>query len=135
MVPAKKKLNFYLFQVLSVRPLKPYPHGQSPVHCPYGWWSDKDVYTWVKSWIDFPPVTELEDDEYEEVPGDDDPTEYLSDDEDVSDAEDGITYQDKNQWEVEYWLYGVGMSLYYSMIIPGQDICCPWISIHMHMQR
>ena len=27
-----------------------------------------------------PPVTQLEDDEYEEVPGDDDPPEYLSDD-------------------------------------------------------
>ena len=28
----------------------------------------------------FPPVTELEDDEYEEYPGDDEPPEYLSDD-------------------------------------------------------
>ena len=44
----------------------------------------------------FPPVTDLEDDEYEEGPGDDDSPEYPSDDEDVSDTEDGIPYQDKN---------------------------------------
>ena len=37
-----------------------------------------------------PPLTELEDDEYEEGPGDYDPPEYLSDDEYVSDTEDGI---------------------------------------------
>ena len=48
-------------------------------------------------WIIYPPVKQLEDDEYEEGPGDDDPTEYLSDDEDVSNTEDGITYQDKNR--------------------------------------
>ena len=47
---------------------------------------------------DYPPlVTELEDDEYEECTGEDYPSEYLSDDEDVSDNEDGITSQDKNQ--------------------------------------
>ena len=39
----------------------------------------------------FPSVTELEDDEYEEGPGDDNPSEYLSDVEDVSNTEDGIT--------------------------------------------
>ena len=44
----------------------------------------------------FPPVTELEDDENEEGHGDDEPPEHLSDDEDVSDAEDVIPYQDKN---------------------------------------
>ena len=32
----------------------------------------------------FPPVTDLEDYEYEEGPGNDDPPEYLSDDENVS---------------------------------------------------
>ena len=36
----------------------------------------------------FPPVTELEDDEYDEGPGDDNPPEYLSYDEDMSDTED-----------------------------------------------
>ena len=41
----------------------------------------------------FTPVTELEDDGYEEGPSDDDPPEYLSNDEDVSNNEDGITYQ------------------------------------------
>ena len=45
----------------------------------------------------FPPVTQLEDDEYEECPSDDDPPEYLSDDGDVSDTEDGIPYRDKNR--------------------------------------
>ena len=45
----------------------------------------------------FPPVTELEDDENEEGPGDYDPPEYLSDDEDVSNTEDGIPYQDNNR--------------------------------------
>ena len=44
----------------------------------------------------FLPVTELEDDENEEGTGDDDPPEYLSDDEDVSDTEDGIPSQDKS---------------------------------------
>ena len=44
-----------------------------------------------------PPITELEDDENEKVPGDDGPTEYLSDDEDVSNTEDGIPYQDKKR--------------------------------------
>ena len=44
-----------------------------------------------------PPVTQLEDDEYEEVPGDDDPPEYLSDDEYVFNTEDGIPSQDKNR--------------------------------------
>ena len=43
-----------------------------------------------------PPVTELEDDENEEGPGDDEPPEYISDDEDVSDTEDVIQSQDKN---------------------------------------
>ena len=43
-----------------------------------------------------PRVTELEYYEYEERTGDDDPTEYLSDDEDVSDTEDGTPSQDKN---------------------------------------
>ena len=33
-----------------------------------------------------PPVTDLEDDEYKEGPGDDEPTEYLSEDEDVFDT-------------------------------------------------
>ena len=37
-----------------------------------------------------PPVTELEYDENEEGLGDDDPPEYLSGDEDVSNTEDGI---------------------------------------------
>ena len=45
----------------------------------------------------FPPIIELEDDEHEEVTVDDDPTEYLSDDEDVSETEDGIPYQDNNR--------------------------------------
>ena len=45
----------------------------------------------------FPPVTELEDDENEEGPVEDDPPEYLSDDKDVSDTEDGIPSQDKNR--------------------------------------
>ena len=44
----------------------------------------------------FPPVIELKDDEYEEGPGNDDPPEYLSDDEDFSNTEDGIPYQDNN---------------------------------------
>ena len=44
----------------------------------------------------FPPVTELEDDENEEGPGDDDPPEYPSDDKYVSDTEDGIPSQEKN---------------------------------------
>ena len=45
----------------------------------------------------FPPVTELEYDENEEGPGDDDPPEKLSYDEDVSDDEDNILSQDKNR--------------------------------------
>ena len=45
----------------------------------------------------FLPVTELEDDEYEEGPGDDNPSEYLSDVEDVSNTEDGITSQNNNR--------------------------------------
>ena len=44
----------------------------------------------------FPLETELEDDENEEGPGDDEPPEYLSDDEYVSDTEDVIPSQDKN---------------------------------------
>ena len=44
----------------------------------------------------FPPILDLEDDENEKVPGDDDPTEYLSDGEDVSDTEDVIPTQDQN---------------------------------------
>ena len=49
-----------------------------------------------------PPVTELEDDEYEEIPGDDDPPEHPSDDKYVYDTEDGIPYQDKKQlgWKI-----------------------------------
>ena len=42
------------------------------------------------------PVLQLEYDEYEEVPGDDNPTEYLSDDEDVSNTEDSIPPQYNN---------------------------------------
>ena len=45
----------------------------------------------------FPPVTDLEDYENEEGTSDDEPPEYLSDDEDVSDTDDGIPYQDNNQ--------------------------------------
>ena len=41
------------------------------------------------------PITELENDENEEGPGDNYPTEYLSDDEDVSNTENDISYQDK----------------------------------------
>ena len=44
------------------------------------------------------PVTELEDDEYEETPGDDDPPGHLSDEEYFSDTEDGIPSQDNKQW-------------------------------------
>ena len=43
------------------------------------------------------PVTQLEDYEYEKGPGDDDPPEYLSDDEDVSNTEDRIPPQDNNR--------------------------------------
>ena len=39
-----------------------------------------------------PPVTELEYDENEEGPGDNEPPEYLSDDKDASNTEDGITF-------------------------------------------
>ena len=39
----------------------------------------------------FPPVTQLEDDEYEEGPGDDYPSEYLPDGEYVSNNEYSIT--------------------------------------------
>ena len=45
----------------------------------------------------FPPVTELEDDENKEGPGEDGPPEIFSDDKDVSNAEDDISYQDDNQ--------------------------------------
>ena len=45
----------------------------------------------------FPLVTEVEDDEYEEAPVDDEHPEYLLDDGDVSDTEDVILSQDKNQ--------------------------------------
>ena len=50
----------------------------------------------------FPPASELEGGEYEEGHGDDNPPEYLSDDEDVSNNEDSITSQDNNQlgWEI-----------------------------------
>ena len=44
-----------------------------------------------------PPVPQLEDDEYEEGPGDDGPPEYLSDDEYISNTEDGIPSQDKER--------------------------------------
>ena len=45
----------------------------------------------------FTHVTELEDDENEEGPGDDDPPEYISYDEYFSNTEDGIPYHDKNR--------------------------------------
>ena len=45
----------------------------------------------------FPPVLDLEDDENKEGPDDDNPSEYLSDDEYVSDTEGGIPSQDKNR--------------------------------------
>ena len=45
----------------------------------------------------FPSVTELEDDYYKEGPGEDDPIEYISNDEYGSNTEDGITYQEKNR--------------------------------------
>ena len=45
----------------------------------------------------FTLVTKLEDDENEEGPCDDDPPEYLSDDENASNTEDGIPSQDKNR--------------------------------------
>ena len=44
----------------------------------------------------FSPVPQLEDYEYEEGPGVDDPPEYLSDYKDVSDTEYGTPSQDKN---------------------------------------
>ena len=52
--------------------------------------------SWLNDVDYLPPVKQLEDDEYEEGPGDDDPPKYLSDDEDVSNTEDSIPYQDKN---------------------------------------
>ena len=45
----------------------------------------------------FPPVTQSEDYENEEIPGDDGPTEYLSDDDNLYNTFDGIPYQDKNR--------------------------------------
>ena len=45
----------------------------------------------------FPPVTELEDNENEEGNGNDEPPEYLSDYDDVSNIEVGISLQDKNR--------------------------------------
>ena len=45
----------------------------------------------------FPPVTELENDEYEESPGDDKTPEYFPDDKDVSNTQGGIPSQDNNQ--------------------------------------
>ena len=50
----------------------------------------------------FLPVKKLEYDEYEECPGDCDTPEYLSYDEDMSDTEDGIPYQDNNRlgWKI-----------------------------------
>ena len=45
----------------------------------------------------FHPVTKSEDDENEEGPGDDDPSEYLSDDEYVFNNEDGIPSRDNNR--------------------------------------
>ena len=45
----------------------------------------------------FTPVTELEDDEYEEGPCGDYPLEYLSDNDDVSNTEYGIPYLNNNQ--------------------------------------
>ena len=44
-----------------------------------------------------PPVTQLENEENEEVPGDNGTPEYLLDDEDVSNTADGIPSQDNNQ--------------------------------------
>ena len=45
----------------------------------------------------FPPVPDIENDEYKEDPGDDDPDEYLSNDKDVSYTKDGIPSQDNNR--------------------------------------
>ena len=45
----------------------------------------------------FPPVTELEDDENEECPGDDGPPKYLSDCKELSNTQDGIPSQEKNR--------------------------------------
>ena len=53
-----------------------------------------------------PHVLQLEDGEYEEGPGDDDPPEYLLYDEDMSDTEDGIPSQDNNR------LGGKGLALW-----------------------
>ena len=30
----------------------------------------------------------------------------------------------RTDWKVKYWLFGRGIRIYYSMIIPGQDTCC-----------
>ena len=45
-----------------------------------------------------PPETQLEDYEYKEYPGEDDPPKYLSYDEYVSNTEDSIPSEDKNGW-------------------------------------
>ena len=45
-----------------------------------------------------PPVPELEYDEYEEITGDNDHPEYLSDGEYLSNTEDSIPYQDNRLW-------------------------------------
>ena len=83
----------------------------------------------------FPPVTELEDEEYEEGPGDYDPPEYLSYDEDVSDTEDDISYQDNNRlgWKIlAVWeRYKTPLKHYYYRA--GKFFLC--IPRHMHMQR
>ena len=60
----------------------------------------------------FFPIIELEDDEHEEVTVDDDPTEYLSNDDDVSDTEDGIPSQDNNLLVWTILACGRGISLY-----------------------
>ena len=94
----------------------------------------------------FPPVTELEDDENEEVPGDDGPPEYLSDDEDVSNTEDGIPYQYKNRlggkilalWEsykplLEHDYSRVGYILYvYSKTYAYVKVIFSYIYVNYH---
>ena len=59
-----------------------------------------------------PPVTDLEDDEYEEGPVDYETPEYLSYDEYVSDTKNGIPSR-YNKWlGGKNWLCGRGIRLY-----------------------
>ena len=51
----------------------------------------------INNEYNFTSVTELEYDEYEEGPGDDGPTEYLSDYEDSTNTQDGIPSWDNNR--------------------------------------